>query len=51
MIRAVADPASRTIPRAALNGLTESGRMNPFAAARGVLARPGDLPGLMKLAG
>lgn len=51
VIRAVADPAMRIIPRAALNGLTESGRMNPLAAARGLLARPGDLPGLLKLAG
>jgi hypothetical protein len=51
VIRAVADPASRIIPRAALSGLTASGRMNPFAVARGVLTRPGDLPGLMKLGG
>lgn len=51
VIRAVADPASRVIPRSALSGLTESGRMNPLAVARGVLTRPGDLPGLVKLGG
>ncbi|HEY1721472.1 MAG TPA: nucleoside phosphorylase [Magnetospirillaceae bacterium] len=50
VIRAVADPAARTIPRAALNGLTPSGRMNPVAAVRGVIERPSELPGLMKLA-
>jgi hypothetical protein len=49
VLRAVADPAMRAIPRSALVGLTAAGRMNPFAVGRGLLARPGDLPGLMKL--
>jgi hypothetical protein len=49
VLRAIADPADRAIPRTALVGLSESGRMRPFAVARGVLARPGDLAGLMRL--
>jgi hopanoid-associated phosphorylase len=51
VIRAVADPASRVLPRSALVGLTESGRMNPFAVARNALMRPSDVPGLVKLGG
>ena len=51
VLRAIADPAARTIPPTALAGLTESGRMNPFAVARGLIGRPGDLPGLMRLGG
>ncbi len=49
VLRAVADPAARAIPRSALAGLTASGRMNPIGVARGLLARPGDLPALMQL--
>jgi hypothetical protein len=51
VLRAIADPASRSIPPTALLGITASGRMNPFAVARGVLAHPGDLPKLVKLGG
>ena len=51
VLRAIADPASRTIPPTALKGITASGRMNPFAVARGLLARPADLPGLVRLGG
>jgi adenosylhomocysteine nucleosidase len=49
VLRAVADPARRIIPRSALAGLTERGRMNPLAVARGLTKRPSDLRGLMQL--
>ena len=49
VLRAIADPATRAIPPSALAGLTESGHMNPFAVVRGALARPGDVPGLVRL--
>ncbi len=49
VLRAIADPASRAIPPAALAGLTPLGRMDPLAVLRGVLRRPGDLGGLMRL--
>lgn len=49
VLRAVADPARRVIPRSALAGLTKTGRMNPLGVARSLLVRPGDLRGLMQL--
>ena len=51
VLRAVADPASRAIPRSALAGLTLSGRINPFGVARSLIARPGELPALLQLGG
>jgi len=50
VLRAVADPATRSIPKSALAGLTATGRMRPFAVARAMLAHPHDLPGLIVLA-
>ena len=49
VLRAVADPASRIVPRSALIGLSELGRMRPLTVARGLVARPGDLRGLIRL--
>jgi hopanoid-associated phosphorylase len=51
VLRAVADPASRAVPPSALVGLTPLGRMDPLAVLRGLIGRPGDLPGLMRLGG
>jgi hopanoid-associated phosphorylase len=50
VIRAIADPATRTIPAAALAGMGDDGRLRPMAVLHGLLASPGDLPGLIRLA-
>jgi nucleoside phosphorylase len=49
-VRAVADPADRRVPAAALAGMDEHGRMRPLRVLRGLLARPGDLFTLIALA-
>jgi adenosylhomocysteine nucleosidase len=49
-IRAVADPAGRTLPRAALAGINVHGRLRPWRVLLALLAQPGDLPALLSLA-
>ena len=51
VIRAVADPAARALPAAALVGLDRHGRARPFAVLVRLLSRPAELPALIRLAG
>jgi len=50
-IRAVADPADRRLPEAALAGLTPDGRPRPLAVIARLLLRPWDIPAMSQLAG
>jgi adenosylhomocysteine nucleosidase len=50
VLRAVADPASRAVPAAALVGLDEQGRPALAPVLRALLARPAQLPALIALA-
>ncbi|MGH6886359.1 MAG: purine phosphorylase [Geminicoccales bacterium] len=49
VIRAVADPAGRTLPDAAGRALSPVGGVRPLAVARSLLDRPDDLPALLAL--
>ena len=49
-LRAVADPAGRALPQAALDGINAHGRLRPFRVLLGIAARPGDLAALVALA-
>lgn len=49
-LRAVADPADRNIPRAALSGLCEDGRIQALPVLMQLFQRPWELPGLLRLA-
>lgn len=49
-IRAIGDPAGRSIPRAALSGLAPDGRTRALPVLAGLLRRPGDLTGILRLA-
>ena len=49
VLRAVCDPAGRTLPRAALAALDMQGRIGPLRVAAAVLAHPGDIPALIAL--
>lgn len=49
ILRVIADPASGAIPEAALSMIGPNGRVGPFRAARAILGRPQDLPGLVRL--
>jgi adenosylhomocysteine nucleosidase len=49
-LRAVCDPAGRSLPRAALVALDPQGRIGPWRVAGTALAHPGELPGLVALA-
>lgn len=49
-VRAVADTASRSVPEMALAGLNPAGRTKPMAVLARLLARPGEIPGLLGLA-
>ena len=49
VIRSVADPASRALPAAALAGLDAEGNARPLAVMAGLLRRPQDLPGLIRV--
>jgi hopanoid-associated phosphorylase len=49
VIRAVADPADRRLPSLALDALDEEGRTLPMKVAAGLLRRPFELPGLIRL--
>lgn len=50
VLRAVCDPASRTLPPAALVALGAGGAILPFRVAGAVLRRPGQIPALIALA-
>ncbi|MFN0041619.1 MAG: nucleoside phosphorylase [Alphaproteobacteria bacterium] len=50
-VRAVADPAGRGIPTAALHGIAPDGGTRPLAVICATLARPWQLPALLRLAG
>ncbi len=49
VLRAVCDPAGRTLPHAALVALDAQGRIGPVRVASAVLARPWDIPALIAL--
>jgi adenosylhomocysteine nucleosidase len=49
-LRAVADPAGRAIPSAALAGLAPDGRTRPLAVLARLALRPWQIPALMRLA-
>lgn len=49
VIRAIADPAARSVPRAALAGMGRDGRRRPFAVLARLLARPRDFPAVLRL--
>jgi adenosylhomocysteine nucleosidase len=48
-LRAVADPAQRTLPNVAARAIDARGRVRPFRVLLGLLARPHDLPALIAL--
>lgn len=50
VLRVIADPADRAIPPAALHGIAPDGNQRPFAVMRQLLARPGDIRSLIRLA-
>ncbi|NYZ16714.1 nucleoside phosphorylase [Azospirillum sp. RWY-5-1] len=50
VLRAVADPADRAIPAAALAGVGPDGAVRPAAVALRLLAAPWQLPALLRLA-
>lgn len=50
VVRAVADPASRALPAAALAGIGPDGNRRPFAVFAKLLASPTALPALIRLA-
>ncbi len=49
-VRAIADPASRSVPRAALAGIGPDGERKPFAVLARLLANPAELPALIRVA-
>jgi len=49
-LRAVADPAERSLPSAALNAINAHGRMRPLRVLLGLLRRPRDFAALLTLA-
>jgi adenosylhomocysteine nucleosidase len=51
VLRAVADPASRALPPAAINGLDEHGAPALGRVLASVLRQPGQIPALVRLAG
>ncbi|GAC1341782.1 MAG: hypothetical protein NVSMB18_14540 [Acetobacteraceae bacterium] len=50
VLRAVCDPAGRSLPQAALLALDGQGRVRLLRVAGAALSRPGELPGLLALA-
>ena len=51
VLRAVSDPAHRTLPNAAQAGLRADGEADIAAVLKALLARPGELPALIRTAG
>ena len=50
VLRIIADPADRAIPRAALHGIAPDGSQRPLPVLGRLLLRPADLPALIGLA-
>jgi hopanoid-associated phosphorylase len=50
-LRVVLDPAHRALPPSALAGARDDGETDPIAVVKALALRPGDLPGLLRLAG
>ncbi len=50
VVRAVADPAERNLPRAALKAIGPDGRLKPFSALAAMYLRPWESPALVRLA-
>lgn len=50
VLRCVIDPASFTLPRAALAGIGDDGSSRPLASAAALLRHPQELPDLIRLA-
>jgi adenosylhomocysteine nucleosidase len=50
VLRAICDPAARTLPPAALAALDKAGRIGFLAVAASVLRQPGQIPALLALA-
>ena len=50
ILRAVSDPADRALPRAARVGLKADGEADVGAVLRALIARPGELPALLRIA-
>ncbi len=51
VLRAIADPAARTIPSAALAGLGADGRRRPLAVLARLLVHPAQIAAIVQLAG
>jgi adenosylhomocysteine nucleosidase len=49
VLRAVADPAQRNLPPAALNALNAAGKINFSAILASILANPGQIPALIQV--
>jgi adenosylhomocysteine nucleosidase len=49
VLRAVADPADRNLPPAALNALNAAGKINLFSILASVLTNPGQIPALIQV--
>jgi len=50
VLRAIADPAARTVPKAALAGLGPDGRRRPLAVLAKLLANPAETAAVIRLA-
>jgi adenosylhomocysteine nucleosidase len=50
-LRAIADPAERAVPQAALAGMGQDGRLNVWAVLAALLRAPGQLPAMLRLSG
>ncbi len=50
-LRVVADPAGRAIPQSAMDGLRADGTADIWKIVLSLARRPGDLPGMIRLAG
>lgn len=50
VLRIIADPADRAIPRAALHGVAPDGSQRPLAVLARMVLRPGEIPALIGLA-
>ena len=50
ILRSIADPSQRTLPAAALVGMDQQGNVHPMRVIRALLAHPGQLPALIRVA-
>ncbi|MBT3070245.1 phosphorylase [Rhodomicrobium sp. Az07] len=51
VLRVVIDPVERALPPSAIAGVREDGTTDAVAVLRSLLRRPGDIPGIIRLAG